>query len=175
MPAFAAGFAFVALGLGLGASVGGHCASIDACVRTVLAADEREVLLLELLGGREPVFGLGLERGRAGDFRAGLAAAEGGDVPPTPTLSREGGGWGGRGRRTSCQNRKLVRARARQALGDVPCRGGGSAGFAFLHALAERVEATFGRIDMGEVKSLEGDHRELAEHVVAERGGALAL
>src|SRR6266545_5033145 len=63
--AFAAGFAFVALGLGFGAFLGG--------VRTRLGFGEGE--LLELFRGRELQLGLGLERGGAGDFGARLAAA----------------------------------------------------------------------------------------------------
>src|SRR5215471_9274091 len=65
--AFAAGFAFVALGLGLGAFLRSG--------RARLRLGERQVLLLELLGGRAPELGLGLERGGAGDLGAGLAAA----------------------------------------------------------------------------------------------------
>src|SRR6266516_2699095 len=69
--AFAAGLALVALGLGLGAFL---CRKHScACARQ----DDR--LLLELLGGREFLLGLGLERRAAGDFCARLAAGKGGD------------------------------------------------------------------------------------------------
>src|SRR5262245_23144998 len=96
--AFAAGFALVTLGLGLGALLGGVGARLGARVDAFVAA--RQGLLLELLGGGELVLRLGLERGGAGDFRARLAATEGRDLPSTPTLSADsGGGWGRGGRR----------------------------------------------------------------------------
>ena len=62
--AFAAGFAFVALGLGLGALLG------RALARRALGPSRvGELQLLELLGGRELLLGLGLERGRCPRFR----------------------------------------------------------------------------------------------------------
>src|SRR5262249_39798211 len=63
--------AVVALGPGFGALLGSHSARLRARV----AAHDGELLLLELLGGRELLLGLGLERG--GAFGARLAAAEG--------------------------------------------------------------------------------------------------
>src|SRR5262245_45492715 len=121
--AFAAGLALVAFGLGLGALLRRGSTGFRARVGALLAAGES--LLLELLGGGELVLGLGLERGGAGDFRARLTATEGGDLPSTPTLSDSGGGWGRGGRRTARQNRKLVRARTRQASRHVSgCAGG---------------------------------------------------
>ena len=58
--AFAAGFAFVALGLGLGALLGRH----HACLRPPLG-DGEGVLLLELLRGRKLLLGLRFERDAA--------------------------------------------------------------------------------------------------------------
>src|SRR5260370_41091984 len=81
-------------------------------------------LLLELLGGREFLFGLGLERRAAGDLAARFAAAGGRDVAAgsaTPaTLPPADGGGGTRLRRhTTHQNRKLAPARTREPLGHV--------------------------------------------------------
>src|SRR5262249_33553306 len=83
--AFAAGLAFVALGLGLGALLRRQRPRIHARVGK-LAARQSELLLLELLGGRELLLGLGLERG--GAFRARLAAAEGGDLAAARRATR---------------------------------------------------------------------------------------
>src|SRR5215472_1037223 len=90
--AFAAGLAFVALGLGFGALLRRHCARARTRVGK-LAARDRELLLLELLGGRELL--LGLERG--GALGARLAAAEGRDLAaagraPRATLPPADGG-----------------------------------------------------------------------------------
>src|SRR5206468_12376778 len=71
--AFAAGLALVALGLGLGAFLRRK----RSCARSRVRARQGERLLLELLGGREFLFGLGLERRAAGGFSARFAAAEG--------------------------------------------------------------------------------------------------
>src|SRR5215468_12432679 len=73
--AFAAGLAFVALGLGFGALLRRHCARAGARLGNFAARDGK-LLLLELLGGRELL--LGLERG--GALGARLAAAEGRDL-----------------------------------------------------------------------------------------------
>jgi hypothetical protein len=82
--ALAAGFAFVAFGLGFGAFLG----------RRGLRIGLGPLQLLERLRRREFLLGLGLERGRAGDFRAGRVGAERSDVRPrrplTPALSRKG-------------------------------------------------------------------------------------
>src|SRR5580700_9110122 len=99
--AFAAGFAFVALGFGLGAPLGRTGAG--------LAAQERQLLLLEPLGGRELLLGRRAQRRGAGGFAAGdlaarafaarRAACHGGDLraggTPAATLPREGGGCRG--------------------------------------------------------------------------------
>src|SRR5262249_62065434 len=90
--AFAAGLAFVALGLGFGALLRRQRPRVRACVGK-LAAGQRELLLLELLGGRELL--LGLERG--GALGARLAAAEGPDLAaarraPRATLPPADGG-----------------------------------------------------------------------------------
>src|SRR5262245_41622783 len=64
---------------------------------------------------------------------------------------------------------ELVGARAGQSTRDeLRARG-----LALLNALAERVEARLGRINMGEVETLEVAHRKLAEHVVEDRGRIL--
>src|SRR5262245_2433630 len=89
--AFAAGLAVVALGPGFGALLGSHSARLRARV----AAHDCELLLLELLGGRELLLGLGLERG--GALGARLAAAEGRDLAAAgrasrATLPADGGG-----------------------------------------------------------------------------------
>src|SRR5262249_26836792 len=97
--AFAAGFALVALGLGFGALLRRGSTGFRARVGAFLATGES--LLLELLGGGEFELGLRLERGCPCGFRARLAATEGGDLPSTPTLSDNGGGWGRGGRRTA--------------------------------------------------------------------------
>src|SRR5262249_8196301 len=121
---------------------------------------------------RELLLGLGLERG--GAFGARLPAAEGRHLAAAgcatrATLPADRGGGTRLRRRTTRQNRKLVRARARDPLGDV-FRRRGSARLAFLHALAERVEAAFVGVDMGEVEALEIAHGELAEDVIEDRG-----
>src|SRR5262249_52157857 len=72
--AFAAGLAFVALGLGFGALLRRHRARARTRVGN-LAARDGELVLLELLGGRELLLDLGLERGGALGTR--LAGAEG--------------------------------------------------------------------------------------------------
>src|SRR5262249_10461975 len=94
--AFAAGFAFVALGLGFGALLRRQRPRARARVGNLAARDD-ELLLLELLGGRKLLLGLGLERG--GAFGARLAAAEGPHpaaarrAPPhTPPPTADGGG-----------------------------------------------------------------------------------
>src|SRR6185312_4416387 len=68
----------------------------------------------------------------AGNLGARRRAAEGGDVAAAR-------------RRGAAHDRETIRARARQALGDVV---GGGRGLAFLLALAERVEAGLGRIEI---------------------------
>src|SRR5215472_18479699 len=90
--AFAAGLAFVALGLGFSALLRRHCARARTRVGK-LAARDGELLRLELLGGRELL--LGLERG--GALGARLAAAEGRDLAaagraPRATLPPADGG-----------------------------------------------------------------------------------
>src|SRR6516225_5976010 len=85
--AFAAGLAFVALGLGFGALLRCHRARARTRLGNLAARDD-ELLLLELLGGRELLLGLGLERG--GAFGARLAAAAG--RAPRATLPADGGG-----------------------------------------------------------------------------------
>src|SRR5215510_15947638 len=92
--AFAAGLAFVALGLGFGALLRRQRARARTRLGN-LAARNGELLLLELLGGRELLLGLGLERG--GAFGARLAAAEGRDLAAAgrasrATLPADGGG-----------------------------------------------------------------------------------
>src|SRR5262245_30458999 len=92
--AFAAGLAFIALGLGFGALLRRHRACARARIRNI-AARNHVLVLLELLGGRELLLGLGLERG--GAFGARLAAAEGRDLAaagraPRATLPADGGG-----------------------------------------------------------------------------------
>src|SRR3984885_14459757 len=77
IPALAASLALVALGAGFGAflrrGVFGVAAGVDA------------VDLLELLGGREFLLGLGLERDGTGDFAARAGGGKRGDVAhPTP-------------------------------------------------------------------------------------------
>src|SRR5215831_4221856 len=74
--AFAAGLAFVALGLGFGALLRRHRARARTRLGN-LAARNGELVLLELLGGRELLLDLGLERG--GAFGAPLA-------PPSPLM-----------------------------------------------------------------------------------------
>src|SRR5262249_60600278 len=73
--AFAAGFAVVTLGLGFGALLRRQRPRIRARVGK-LAAREGELLLLELLGGRELL--LGLERG--GALGAAVGGAESRDL-----------------------------------------------------------------------------------------------
>src|SRR6516162_823852 len=92
--AFAAGLAVVALGLGFGALLRRQRARARTRVGNLAAGDD-ELVLLELLGGRELLLGLGLERG--GAFGARLAAAEGRDLAaagraPRATLPADGGG-----------------------------------------------------------------------------------
>src|SRR6516164_2321212 len=83
--AFAAGLAFVALGLGFGALLRRQRARAGARLGN-LAARDGELVLLDLLGGRELLLGLGLERG--GAFGARLAAAEGRDLAAAGRASR---------------------------------------------------------------------------------------
>ncbi len=80
--AFAAGLTLVALGFSLGAFLRRNRSCAHACIRHTARVSpwQGERLLLELLGGREFLFGLGLERRAAGDFAARFAAAEGRDV-----------------------------------------------------------------------------------------------
>src|SRR5262249_54569828 len=92
--AFAAGLPFIALGLGFGALLRRQRPRARTRLGN-LAARNGELLLLELLGGRELLRGLGLERG--GAFGARLAAAEGRDFAaagraPRATLPADGGG-----------------------------------------------------------------------------------
>src|SRR5215468_8709198 len=92
--AFAARLAFVALGLGFGALLRRPRPRIRAHVGK-FAARQRELLLLELLGGRELLLGLSLERG--GALGARLTAAEGRDLAaagraPRATLPPADGG-----------------------------------------------------------------------------------
>src|SRR5262249_62259439 len=109
--AFAAGFAVVTLGLGFGALLRRQRPRIRARVGK-LAAREGELLLLELLGGRELL--LGLERG--GALGARLAAAEGRDLAAAGRATRatlppaDGGGGTRLRRRTTPQNPKLGRS-----------------------------------------------------------------
>src|SRR5208337_3440720 len=71
--AFAAGFAFVAAGSCFRALAGGGCAG----GRTLLAPSEGEgLLLLQLLGRREPLLGLGLERRGSRNLGARLARSK---------------------------------------------------------------------------------------------------
>src|SRR6185312_12127071 len=140
--ALAAGFALVALGAGLGALLRGGVLGLRAHLLRLGAH-------LELLRRGELGLRLALERGGAGDLGARRRAAEGGDVAAA-------------GRRGAAHDRQAIRARARQALGDVI---GGGRGLAFLLALAERVEASLGRIDMREVEALQVGDGKLAEHV----------
>ena len=130
-PHSAAHLAFVALGLGFGAALGGERLGVGLRL-------QRAGCAFELLGGRELLLGLGLERGGAGDFarvrgvavttrsrsdrsrRAAVARRAARPAPPgiTPSLSvRE---------RVSPFDTILRRA---------------AGGLAFLDALAERVEA----------------------------------
>src|SRR5262249_5299345 len=85
--AFAAGFAFVTLGLGFGALLRRQRPRARARLGNLAARDD-ELLLLELRGRRKLLLGLGLERG--GAFGAPLAAAQGRDLrAPRPA---DGGG-----------------------------------------------------------------------------------
>src|SRR5215510_7536518 len=89
--AFAAGLAFVALGLGFGALLRRHRARARTRVGNLAARDGE----LELLGGRELLLDLGLERGGALGTR--LAGAEGRHLAaagraPRATLPADGGG-----------------------------------------------------------------------------------
>src|SRR5215468_9538833 len=89
--AFAARLAFVALGLGFGALLCRPRPRIRARVGK-FAARQRELVLL---GGRQLLLGLGLERG--GALGARLAAAEGRDLAAAgrasrATLPADGGG-----------------------------------------------------------------------------------
>src|SRR5262249_1796820 len=89
--AFAAGLAFVALGLGFGALLRRQRPRAGARLGN-LAARDGELVLLELLGGRGLLLGP-----RGGAFGARLAAAEGRDLAaagraPRATLPADGGG-----------------------------------------------------------------------------------
>ena len=126
--AFAAGFAFVAPGLGFGPPLGRRrsraCASV--ATRAGIARTNGRFCCSSCSVGESLCSGSALSAADPEISARVSRPPKAVTFTPTPALSREGGGRDPAREEvvaTSCQNRKLVRARARQPLGDVPGRG----------------------------------------------------